>query len=267
MRVPLAQAKEAAMKADRPGARVAILLGLAVLAALFWLATLLGLGKQVSPRDASGIVHPSLPSLAAAVPDAMIAPGSFAAVTERPVFATDRRPHPFRLGGPEAATHATLRLTGVLLAGDFGMATLTSEQDRSLRLRLNGEAVEGWQLLALEPRRATVLGPDGAQVLELAVFDGQGGEPPTQLRDPRAPQAGFVAPVQPPSQPSGRAAVGERQQAVPPAAPAADAPAAPNQGPSEERMREIRERIRARREQLKQQQSQSTPPPGGAANP
>ncbi|PSD24502.1 general secretion pathway protein GspN, partial [Stenotrophomonas maltophilia] len=32
-----------------------------------------------------------------------------------------------------------MRLTGVLLTGNFGMATFTTEQNRSLRLRLNGE--------------------------------------------------------------------------------------------------------------------------------
>lgn len=262
------------MKPDRLGVRGAILLGMAMLAALFWLATLLGLGERIPRQDAARVAIPVLPALATAVPDAMIAPGSFAAVIERPVFATDRRPHPFRLGGPEAVTSAALRLTGVLLAGDFGLATLTSEQNRSLRLRLNGEAVEGWQLLALEPRRATLLGPDGAQVLELSVFDGQGGEPPTPLRDPHAPQGGVAAPVPLPAQAPGRAAIGERSQTVPPApAPASPVPGSQeppsnqNQGPSEEQMRAIRERIRARREQLQQQQRQSTPSPAGAANP
>lgn len=260
------------MKPDRLGVRGAILLGMAMLAGLFWLATLLGLGERIPHQDAARVAIPVLPALATAAPDAMIAPGSFAAVIERPVFATDRRPHPFRLGGPEAVTSAALRLTGVLLAGDFGLATLTSEQNRSLRLRLNGEAVEGWQLLALEPRRATVLGPDGAQVLELSVFDGQGGEPPTPLRDPHAQQGGAAAPVPQPAQAPGRAAMGERSQTVPPA-PAPPGPGSQepppnqNQGPSEEQMRAIRERIRARREQLQQQQRQSTPSPAGAANP
>ena len=63
------------------------------------------------------------------------------------------------------------------------LGALAGGQDRSRRLRVNGEAVEGWQLLSLEPGRATVLGPDGAEVLELAVFDGQGGQPPTVLGD------------------------------------------------------------------------------------
>lgn len=257
------------MRIDRFSLRGWILLGLAVVAALFWLAALSGLGRKVSARTDLDAPRPTLPRLVPLAADPMIAPASFTAVSERPVFAEDRRPHPFRLGGPATSNTGSLRLTGVLLAGDFGMATLTSEQNRSLRLRLNGDAVEGWQLLALEPRRATVLGPDGAQVLELSVFDGHGGEAPTPLRDPRSGN-GQGPPVSPPPRPAQppRAAAGEAT--VPPApAPAVPPPAEQpsNQGPSEEQMRAIRERIRARREQLQQQQRQSTPPPGGGANP
>jgi len=261
------------MQSERFSLRGAILLGLALLAAAAWLATVLGVGTHIRSEDHSEVVAPRLPTLADAVADPMLAPSSFSAITERPVFAEDRRPHPFRLGGqPQATPGGALRLTGVLLSGSFGMATLSGDNNRSLRLRLNGEALEGWQLLALEPRRATVLGPDGAQVLELAVFDGQGGQPPTQLRDP-----GATGPIRPlvaaPSVPAASARAG---QATPAALPAGATPApAPqegpaNQGPSEEKMRAIRERIRARREQLQQQQQQqrqSTPPPGGAANP
>lgn len=263
------------MQSERFSLRGAILLGLALLAAAAWLATVLGAGTRIRGEDTSEVAAPRLPTLSDAATDPMAAPSSFSAITERPVFAEDRRPHPFRLGGqPQATPGGALRLTGVLLSGSFGMATLSGDNNRSLRLRLNGEALEGWQLLALEPRRATVLGPDGAQVLELAVFDGQGGQPPTQLRDPRAasgpPRPGTTLP---PVAAAG-ARAGQAAQANPAAAPAATAPAPAthegpaNQGPSEEQMRAIRERIRARREQLQQQQQrQSTPPPGGAANP
>ncbi|MEN5427444.1 hypothetical protein ABE522_13950 [Stenotrophomonas pennii] len=258
------------MQSERFSLRGAILLGLALLAAAAWLAAVLGVGTRAGGEDTSEVAAPQLPTLPAAVADPMQAPSSFSAIVERPVFAEDRRPHPFRLGGqPQATPGGALRLTGVLLSGNFGMATLSGDNNRSLRLRLNGEALEGWQLLALEPRRATVLGPDGAQVLELAVFDGQGGQPPTQLRDPRAP-AGAARPGTPVPAP----AAARAGQASPAVVPAATAPAPAthegpaNQGPSEEQMRAIRERIRARREQLQQQQQrQSTPPPGGAANP
>lgn len=260
------------MGIDRFNLRTSILLGIAALAGAAWLATCLGVGGGIDTADASSVPVPVLPDLPAQPAEPLLTAASVTAVVERPVFAEDRRPHPFRLGGPEAAASGgALRLTGVLLSGNFGMATLSGEQGRSLRLRLNSDAVEGWQLLALEPRRATVLGPDGAQVLELAVFDGQGGEPPTVLRDTGAAGTTGTArqAVPPPPPPLSRSA-----PAAPAASPAASpAPATPpadaaSQGPSEEQMRAIRERIRARREQLQQQQQQrqSTSPAGGAAN-
>ncbi len=261
------------MRIDRFNLRTSILLGIAVLAGAAWLTTRLGIGGGIDTADATSVPVPVLPDLPAQPAEPLVTSASVTAVVERPVFAEDRRPHPFRLGGPEAAASGgALRLTGVLLSGNFGMATLSGEQGRSLRLRLNSDAVEGWQLLALEPRRATVLGPDGAQVLELAVFDGQGGEPPTVLRDTGAAgttgTARQAAPPPPPPQPS------RSSPAAPATSPAASPTTAPapadaaSQGPSEEQMRAIRERIRARREQLQQQQQQrqSTSPAGGAAN-
>ena len=164
----------------------------------------------------------------------------------------------------------------MLLTGDFGMATFTTEQNRSLRLRLNGDAVDGWQLVALQPRQATVIGPGGNQVLELAVFNGQGGEPPTVLRGangavPPAPGSGAPPPVQPPAAPvaapgvSAQRGTGNAAAAAAPAAPTNTPPANTN-GPSEAQMQAIRERIQARRRQLQQQQQQPSPPPGDGTN-
>jgi len=167
----------------------------------------------------------------------------------------------------------------VLLTSEFGMAILTTDQKQSLRLRLNGDAVNGWQLLALEPRSATVSGPGGTQTLELVTFSGQGGEPPTVLGTAAgAGQAnGARPPVPAPAQNAGRGPTTNFTGAPPPAAQAA-AEAAANaaanaaaaaaqkpatQGPSEEQMQAIRARIQARRQQLQQQQSQQ-PPAGGS---
>ena len=249
------------------------LLALAGWAAAVWLATGFGLGSQLPGAGGDADAAPSLPSLPPLAAERMASADSYSAIGERPLFAEDRRPRPYLLGGSEPAASAALRLTGVLLTGDFGMATFTTEQNRSLRLRLNGEAVDGWQLVALQPRQATVIGPGGNQVLELAVFNGQGGEPPTVLRGANgAPPAGAIvvppsagAPPAPPP-PAAIPSPSPAGNAPAPAAAAATTPPANNNGPSEAQMQAIRERIQARRRQLQQQQQQPSPPPGDGTN-
>lgn len=174
------------MKLEQISLRTGFLLALAGWAAAVWLATGFGLGSQLPGADGDADAVPSLPVLPPLAAERMPSADSYSAIGERPLFAEDRRPKPYLLGGSEPAASAALRLTGVLLTSDFGMATFTTEQNRSLRLRLNGEAVDGWQLVGLAPRQATVIGPSGSQVLELAVFNGHGGEPPTVLRVPMA---------------------------------------------------------------------------------
>lgn len=265
---------------ERFGLRSWLLLAIGGWALLVWAAALFGLGGRVGTIDDEGTAPPVLPEVPTLAADRPAAAGDAAVVAERPLFAADRKPHPFRATQAQGSS-STLRLTGVLLSGEFGLATFTTEQNQSVRLRLNGEAVDGWQLLSLEPRRATVLGPEGAQVLELNVFDGQGGEAPTVLasasaasgpaqaaaaqRDQQgraAAQAAAVAAANAAAS-AAAAAAGRDAAAQRPTPPAPAGPA--NQGPSEEQMQAIRERIRARREQLRQQQQQTpSPAPGGA---
>ncbi|HCT26398.1 MAG TPA: general secretion pathway protein GspN [Stenotrophomonas sp.] len=261
------------MKLEQISLRTGFLLALAGWAAAVWLATGFGLGSSLPGAGGDADAAPSLPSLPPLAAERMASADSYSAIGERPLFAEDRRPRPYLLGGSEPAASAALRLTGVLLAGDFGMATFTTEQNRSLRLRLNGEAVDGWQLVALQPRQATVIGPGGNQVLELAVFNGQGGEAPTALRGANGapPVPGAVVPPPPPQPtpsqtlPNPRATDGNVAPASP-APAAATTPPANNNGPSEAQMQAIRERIQARRRQLQQQQQQPSPPPGDGTN-
>lgn len=262
------------MKRDPITLRTGFLLALAGWAGATWLATGFGLGGRLPTADSDAAAQATLPALPPMAAERMAAADSFSAIGERPLFAEDRRPRPYLLGGSEPAASAALRLTGVLLTDSFSMATFTTEQNRSVRLRLNGEAVDGWQLVALEPRQATVIGPSGSQVLELATFNGQGGEPPTVLRGANGtvPPAGALPPPPPP--PAAAAASNARPSpdvvsaAAAVAAPAsAPSPAAPaNNGPSEAQMQAIRERIQARRRQLQQQQQQPSPPPGDGSN-
>lgn len=259
------------MKLEQISLRTGFLLALAGWAAAIWLATGFGLGSQLPGADGDADAAPSLPTLPPLAAERMASADSYSAIGERPLFAEDRKPRPYLLGGSEPAASAALRLTGVLMTGDFGMATFSTEQNRSLRLRLNGDAVDGWQLVALAPRQATVIGPGGSQVLELAVFNGQGGEPPTVLRGangaPPAPGALPPPPQQPPAPVQASPAAAPRaSDTAASAASAAAAPPANNNGPSEAQMQAIRERIQARRRQLQQQQQQPSPPPGDGTN-
>ena len=263
------------MKRDPITLRTGFLLALAGWAGAIWLATGFGLGSRLPAADSDAAAQAVLPALPPMAVERMSAADSFSAIGERPLFAEDRRPRPYLLGGSEPAASAALRLTGVLLTDSFSMATFTTDQNRSLRLRLNGEAVDGWQLVALEPRQATVIGPSGSQVLELATFNGQGGEPPTVLRGANGavPPAGVVPPPPPPPAAAAAASNARPSPDVASAAAAvaasanAPSPAAPaNNGPSEAQMQAIRERIQARRRQLQQQQQQPSPPPGDGTN-
>ncbi|HGM6730577.1 TPA: hypothetical protein ACKQBZ_001660 [Stenotrophomonas maltophilia] len=260
------------MKLEQISLRTGFLLALAGWAAAVWLATGFGLGSQLPAADGDADAGPSLPALPALAAERMASADSYSAISERPLFAEDRRPRPYLLGGSEPAASAALRLTGVLMTGNFSMATFTTEQNRSVRLRLNGDAVDGWQLVALEPRRATVIGPGGSQVLELAVFNGQGGEPPTVLRGANgAPPAGVIVVPPPagapPAPPPAAASAQPQPQPASSVPPAAATPPANNNGPSEAQMQAIRERIQARRRQLQQQQQQQpSPPPGDGTN-
>lgn len=261
------------MKLEAAGLRTWWLGGIALWALAVWGTTLFGMGSRIAPATDGDAGAAPLPRLAPAAPERMASASTYAQIGVRPLFAEDRQPRPYLLGGTEQGTASSVSLTGVLLTPGFGMAILTTDQRQSLRLRLNGEAVNGWQLLALEPRRATVSGPGGTQTLELPVFNGQGGEPPTVLGAtpltsvPPAgtgarPINGVAAPMPPPPP----AAVPASQAT---AAPSNAAAPAPNpQGPSEEQMKAIRERIQARRQQLQQQQQQQSqqPPAGGSGH-
>lgn len=260
------------MKLEAAGLRTWWLGGIALWALAIWGATLFGLGSRIAPATDGDAGAAPLPRLGPAAPERMASASTYAQIGARPLFAEDRQPRPYLLGGTEQGTASSVSLTGVLLTPGFGMAILTTDQRQSLRLRLNGEAVNGWQLLALEPRRATVSGPGGTQTLELPVFNGQGGEPPTVLGTTpltSVPPAGtgarpinsVAAPMPPPPAPA------PAPQAT--AAPSnAAAPAQNPQGPSEEQMKAIRERIQARRQQLQQQQQQQSqqPPAGGSGH-
>lgn len=253
------------MRIEAIGLRTAWLATLALWALLVWALGLAGLGQRIVPLPGDPAMIQRLPALPPAGGNRLGDFSRYAEIAARPVFAEDRRPHPFFLSADNGQAAApTVRLTGVLLTETFKMATLTTEQGVSLRLQQGQDPVQGWRLVALEPRRATVTGPGGPQTLELKVFDGKGGQPPTALGQGARPGQAAL-PIVPPPGPATAAAAANAANAgnVPRAAPAAAAapPAAtPPPAPSADQLQAIRERIEARRRQLQQQrQNGSTP--------
>ncbi|MCC4603032.1 type II secretion system protein XpsN [Xanthomonas campestris] len=261
------------MRLDLIGLRTWLLATVAGWALLVCILAVAGLGKRVEllPDDPALVQH--LPTLPAPAPERLGAFEKYSEIAAHPAFAEDRLPHPFFLSGNDGSGAAsTVRLTGVLLTETFKMATLTLDPQDSVRVQLGGEAVKGWRLLALQPRSATIEGPGGTQTLELHVFNGQGGQPPTANAAARGAAAGTpplpspdaAATVQPPQQPQPQPTTPPQQQPggqAPPTVPpqrSDGAQEAPR--PSDDQMRAIRERIEARRRQLQQQrQSGSTP--------
>ena len=175
-----------------------------------------------------------------------------------------------------AAPAFDLVLSSVLITPRLELAIVQPAQGgEGLRVKL-GESpagFPGWRLTELAPRRAVFDGPEGRRELELRVFDGAGGQPPTVITGtgtvpPAAapmpgarPTGGNSAPV---AVPAGPAPV----PAPPPAATAdAVAPASATEAPAapatttDQQMEAIRQRIEQRRAQLRQQQAQPTPPP------
>ncbi|MCD0246755.1 general secretion pathway protein GspN [Xanthomonas melonis] len=264
------------MRLDLIGLRTWLLATVVGWALLVCILAVAGLGKRVELLPDDPALVQRLPTLPAPAPERLGQFGKYSEIAAHPVFAEDRLPHPFFLSGNDGSGAAsTVRLTGVLLTDNFKMATLTLDPQDSVRVQLGGEAVKGWRLLALQPRSATIEGPGGTQTLELHVFNGQGGQPPTANASARGapagtpplPAPGVGAPAdaaatmpqpQPqPAAPSEQQPGGQPPPTVPPQR-SDGAQEAPR--PSDDQMRAIRERIEARRRQLQQQrQSGSTP--------
>jgi general secretion pathway protein N len=259
---------------------LAVVAGWAVLVALL---ALFGLGSRITPLPDDPALVQKLPRLPAAPPERLGPLEQYADVGGRPLFSEDRRPKPFFLSGEEAAAPAfDLVLTSVLITPSLQLAIVQPAQGgEGLRVKV-GESpagFPGWQLAELGPRRAVFDGPEGRRELELRIFDGASGQPPTQVAGamPGTPPLTAVPPagaVAPPAAPGGRTTGGNSPPAVMPTPPgaAASMPAAPvtpsasadaaaPAATTEEQMEAIRQRIEQRRAQLRQQQAQPTTPP------
>ncbi len=253
------------MRVEGIAARTWVLATVAGWALLLWVLALLGMGGQVQrlPDDAS--LQGRLPQLAPALPERLGPLAQYAEIGTRPLFSEDRRPQPFSLTaeGDEAAAPAfDFVLTSVLLTPMLKMAIVQpSAGGESIRIKL-GEAAESqpsWRLTELNPRSAVFEGPDGRKSLDLRVFDGTGGEPPTAVGSVggASPEARTPKSTKPPA-PSPPTATPSPQAPEPPADAAEPAPNADAQ------MESIRKRIEERRAQLRQE---AQPPAAPAKNP
>jgi len=272
------------MRFDSASPRTWLLAATAGWAVLALLLALFGMGNRISklPED-EGLV-PTLPNLPKAAPERLGALSQYEGIVSRPLFADDRRPHPFSLQpqGTEETKAFDYVLTSVMITPAFSMAIIQPPDASSAPLRIKlgeaNDALPNWRLQQLDARSAVFIGPEGERRLELRVYNGIGGEPPTAITQPGArPQGQPVAgarqavPVIPPASRPAQAAASEtapQGPAVAPdpsvTAPATPDRATPNQPMTEQaQMEAIRKRIEARRAQLRQEalrQQQQQPP-------
>lgn len=212
-----------------------------------------GLGGRYRLHDADPSLAPPLPEVALTAATDRLGPVSnYAEASARPLFSPDRRPAAVVIADGEAAeTPFNFVLTSILLTDGLRMALIRdSDSGKTLRVR-EGEPVEGhpaWRLVELAPRQAIFDGPSGRSTAELRVFDGSGGEAPTAVTPPQQPaaaQAGAAPPATTPAAPA---------PGTPEALNAARAARAGNGELTPEQQAEaIRQRIEARRAQLREQ--------------
>ncbi|MBB3345489.1 general secretion pathway protein GspN [Luteimonas sp. RC10] len=267
------------MRVDRLNPRTWLIGAVAAWALLFLVLTLAGLGGRIGQRedegDPSAVTAPAMPDVAPQPPLSQ-----YGEIAARPLFSADRKPHPFFIDpqdeGGEAAPGFDFVLTSVLLTPDFAMAILQpSGGGESIRLRI-GEApptTPGWVLGSVDARSVVFNGPEGPRTLELRVFDGTGGQPPTPMTTPVAQDRAVQMPLRrpppatdppPPDIPqAGDAGRAQARNAARNRAPSGGAQTAGNDvaATAEAQVEAIRRRIEERRARLRQEQQQQQQQP------
>jgi len=267
---------------ENAGARTWLLGAVALWAVCVWVLALFGLGGRVARLPEDPALAGRLPQPVAPVPERLGALAQYASIGDRPLFTDDRRPQPFFIdpAGEEGAAAPTFNyvLTSVIDTPRFQMAILQNSDGTGEPVRLKiGDAptaAPGWTLRSLDTRSVVFDGPEGERKLELRVFDGNGGQPPTAVAAPNGqPNAMPVPPPMPP--PSGTAQVAPPpadQPPPPPPTPPADAAGdaaktAEETQAAQDQIDSIRKRIEARRARLRQEASQRPPTTPAGQNP
>jgi general secretion pathway protein N len=264
---------------DSAGPRTWLLAATAGWAMLTLLLALLGMGGRIAPLPADTALLRPLSALPRSAPERLGPLGQYAEIASRPLFADDRRPHPFSLqpAGDEQVKTFDYVLTSVMITPAFKMAIIQAPDNRTAPLRIKlgegHEALPNWQLQSLDARSAVFVGPEGERRLDLRVFNGVGGEPPTATTRPTRDQRPVGQPVQPP--PPAVVTDADEMPVTPPAEPATPPARAPSPAPvttpapmtEQAQMDAIRKRIEQRRAQLRQEalleqqkQQQQKPP-------
>jgi general secretion pathway protein N len=260
------------MRADAAGAKTWLLGAAALWALVFWALGLFGLGARIERLAENPSLLQRLPQAAPPADERLGPLPQYAEIGDRPLFNDDRRPQPFFINaeGEEEGNAFEFVLTSVLLTPGLEMAILHPlEGGEPVRLKV-GEAPESapaWQLASVSPRSVVFSGPEGQQTLELRVFDGVGGEAPTAIVLPRPQPAdgNRILPARPPPSPADASAT-IPVTASSPQAPAPQPQPQPSSAPEqtvltpEAQVEAIRQRIEARRAQLRQQAQEASPP-------
>ncbi|TDK33984.1 general secretion pathway protein GspN [Luteimonas terrae] len=282
------------MRIDATNARTWLTAAVGSWALLFALLALAGLGSRLgTPEDDGSAAAPVGPAPAEVAPAPPLS--AFGEVAARPLFTSDRRPQPFFIDPQdegEGGNGFDYVLTSVLRTPDFALAILQpSGGGDSIRLKI-GEAppeASNWLLDSVDTRSVVFNTPEGPRTLELRVFDGTGGQPPTPMTPVPSPDgrpAAQAASRPPPTPEQAARAAQQTADAAARAAPgtgtqsgsaqagsspgrqasavpgsSATAETAPSAGPSEAQVEAIRRRIEERRARLRQQQQQPSTSP------
>lgn len=265
------------MRIDSFGPPSWLLAALAGWALLVWVLALFGLGGQIRPLPDDPSLVSALPKLPQQVPERLGPLAQYSEIAARPLLSQSRKPQAFFISGQEGGEQPQtfdFVLTSVLITPQLQMAILQpTGGGEGVRLKIGDapESAQGWRVAEIHPRSVVIEGPEGPRTLELRVFDGLSGQPPSAT--PAA--SGPSPPIQLPGQATAAPPPGSPVMATPsrpmPVSPAGNAGPAPQadseNGPqveapmtTEQQMEAIRKRIEARRAQLRQQ-GQAPPPP------